>query len=197
MRASPYISILGPDGSGKSTVISCIEKLLESKGIEYHYHHWCIRWKGPIRPNKNVNNTPHDQVKRGIFGSCAQLTYLLFLSYLSWLRWVYPVRKRGTWILLDRGPLDMLADPKRYRNGAPFWIRRLWFLLQPTSSQTFVLTAPAEIIHQRKAEVEIDSLRELVSCYRNLSAKGLVHISVDQPVEEVIREIMQQIELSH
>ena len=106
-----------------------------------------------------------------------------------------PIRKKGVWVLLDRGPFDILADPKRYRSGAPLWIRRIWCKLQPSAQHTFVLTASAEIIHERKAEVELESLRRLLVNYRNLEGKGVKHISVEQPVEQVVSEILEHLEI--
>ncbi len=166
-RRGTVVVFLGPDGSGKSTVIAGLQAELDRRGVRHQYHHLTVRW-GAGGPGRVVTD-PHGQPPRGRLASIAKLGYFLLRAWPVWLMRVVPARRRGEWIILDRYFTDLLCDQKRYRYAGPLWLARLTDWLMPRPDVLVVLHAPAEVIHRRKAEVPPEVLARLLDGYRDLA----------------------------
>lgn len=191
-----YIGFLGPDGSGKTTIIRSVAAELQRRGVNVERYHWRVRWAGPVAGESTISHPdPHGADPRGHLGSFLQLGWWWTTAWAAWLRRIPFALQRGTWVLIDRGALDAVVDPRRYRNRSPLALRRCWAATQPGPDLWIVLTAEAEVLYTRKPEVPLSDLRDLVFGYRRLSGPHIRHIAVDREVGQVMADVLDALDL--
>jgi thymidylate kinase len=165
-----WIVILGPDGSGKSTILNRVADDIAPAFRRTQLFHL----RAPLVPNgKAVRacDDPHGQPLRGIVASLAQLAVNLARCWLGyWLR-VWPALVRLNFVGFDRYYHDRLVDPRRYRYGGPHWLARLTSAWVPTPDLWILLDAPASVIEARKSEVPPEEIERQRTAYRELVSR--------------------------
>lgn len=160
------VAVLGPDGSGKTTVIESIQKTLLPAFRQTHYYHLRPKLRG--QADGRVNSNPHQLPPRSYLLSAAKLGYFVLCYWLGWIQ----VKKRkisSSLVIFDRYFHDVFIDPVRYR--LPFGKGR-WTVLGRVVPQPDVwifLTAPDEVVTSRKGEVPPETLKTLREQYQNLA----------------------------
>ena len=181
------IAIMGPDGSGKSTVLEQLKKDVAPAFRKIKTYHLF-----PVEnQNKGVNTDPHQQKPRGFVVSLFKLFYFLFLYNSGFLKLILPKKIRSTLIVFDRYYDDILIDPIRYRNGtSTFWIKLIGLFI-PQPNLWFVLDAPAELIQQRKAEVPYSETERQRTAYKKFAEgkKNAFLIDTNRTVDDISKDI--------
>ena len=188
------IVFLGPDGSGKSSVIAALTEQLSQAFRRVEYRH--------LRPG-NISNSsiakvvtdPHDKPLRGKLGSLAKLLHFWSLYLLGSLLWLYPRYVRSTLLVFDRYYQDILADPLRYRYGASLALASKLGRWLPQPDLVFILDAPAAVLQSRKQEVTLaESARQRIA-YRVLSNefRRATIIDCSQPLDHVVAAVLAQV----
>ncbi|HEX5539384.1 MAG TPA: hypothetical protein VFX01_06315 [Methylophilaceae bacterium] len=188
------IVFLGPDGSGKSSVINQVSQQMAQAFRRVEYRH--------LRPGKlpqgahgQIVVDPHGAAVRGKAGSVAKLLHF-WASYVAGsVLWTYPHYLRSTLIIFDRYYQDLLADPVRYRYAAPLKLARLLGRLLPQPDMVFILDAPPEVLQARKQEVPFAESQRQRAAYLAL-AREFRHASIidsSQPLDQVVNDILSRI----
>jgi thymidylate kinase len=125
--------------------------------------------------------------------SLIKLFYLLFTAWPAWVRNVSPALRRREWVILDRGPTDLICDPRRYRYGGPLWIAHVWVKFMPQPDKIIVLTAAPHNIAKRKLEVSKEELERQVVQYQNLSGKKFIHVCSSDTPEETLKKTLDKL----
>ncbi|MEP2238391.1 MAG: hypothetical protein ABJI22_08530 [Maribacter sp.] len=184
------IAFLGPDGSGKSTIIDgLIKKHLPFRRDDYFH-------LKPILKNNQSNEVvvadPHAKKPYSPLKSYGKLGYFIYQYNIGWLKNILLLKRKSSLIIFDRYFDDLLVDSKRYRYGGNNSIANLMKYFIPRPSLYFVLTADGNIIHGRKQEVSKDELTRQLKGYSNLEdGKRYVGIDVSKSPNEIIDEIYE------
>jgi thymidylate kinase len=115
-----------------------------------------------------------------------------------WLGWCFqqmPAQWRSICIILDRTFDDLLIDPKRYRlDGAQAMVRLLRPFV-PRPHLTFILDAPARVIHRRKPELSVEEVEEQCTAFRELAARDprYIVVSTECSRDEVARVVCSHV----
>jgi len=182
------IAFLGPDGSGKSTVINELKKRqLPFRRIDYFH----------LKPLKKRNNNtiivedPHKYPPYSKIKSFVKLIYFVYQYNIGWIKNILPLKIRSSLVIFDRYYDDILVDKKRYRISlGDFWIKFFRNFI-PKPDLYFVLVTEPETIYDRKQEVSFEELKNQVKKYEQLvDNKKYIKIDVNKKPEEIVDEIV-------
>lgn len=175
-RRGLLVAVLGPDGSGKSTLITQLlgGAFADVVPAPTYRFHWCpnVTFGAVQRDDGPVVTDPHAQGDRGRFMSVVKLMFLIAKFNLGY--WLSPVRTcihRGGLVVGDRFFHDMLVDPRRYRMGAPRWLVRWAGHLIPAPDLFLVLDVRPEVARARKDEVSEEEGARQFAAYRAFAAE--------------------------
>jgi thymidylate kinase len=181
------VALLGPDGSGKSTVLKRLMEQMRPAFRRTETYHL----RPPLRRSVGTSvpvTDPHAQPPRGLLMSLVKLGYWWLEYVAGYLIHIAPARIRSTLIVFDRYYDDLLIDPKRYRWGSSMvwarWVRKGI----PRPDLVYVLLAEPHILLARKQEVTREELERQLQAYRMWADQnGYVIVDASAPPAEVAR----------
>ncbi|WP_027358830.1 hypothetical protein [Desulforegula conservatrix] len=193
-----FVVIMGPDGSGKSTVINAVRKDLEPAFRNKDYFHLkpdvFKRSKGNAGPVLN----PHNEPPRTPLMSYLKLLYFLTDYVFGYFIKIKPRLIRSSFVVFDRYYHDLLVDPKRYRFASSMKIAKFVGSLIPKPDLWIFLNASPEEIQKRKQEVPFEESQRACKEYLKLAStlKNSLIIDASQPADKVINDVNKAI-LTH
>tara|TARA_Y100000389_G_scaffold87977_1_gene84456 strand:- start:859 stop:1446 length:588 start_codon:yes stop_codon:yes gene_type:complete len=166
MKKQTHIVFLGPDGSGKSSIIEKIKVELDKKKISYKHIH--------LKPNffskkiKKLATDPHNQVLRSNF-----LSFIKLIQWLIVFKIFFFIEKfsKKKVLLFDRYPHDILIDPLRYRFNLSEKLTCKILDFFPKPNYWVVMTGSPNKIFERKKEVELKTLKNQIFKYEIFAKK--------------------------
>jgi thymidylate kinase len=186
------IVILGPDGSGKSSVIDGLKIEFAHRGLKLYVRHLKPRIVATRRgqPETVVAN-PHGKPARTALFSVAKIAVWLMEEWYA----RFFQEKEETLLLCDRYYHDLLIDPKRYRYGGPLWAAKMAGRLMPQPNLWILLDAPAELLQNRKQEVPVQETLRQLQAYRAFVLEQRWHAIIDaaQSLDRVIADVERAI----
>lgn len=187
-----WIAFIGPDGCGKSLVISVIRQQFAQAFREVQ----CFHLRPQLLRRKTnaigVVTDPHGQPARGLLASVAKVFYFAADYSLGYLFLIAPALRLTQLIIFDRYIYDLLVDSKRVRYGGPAWLLRLAARLVPRPDLIILLDAPAEVLWSRKQEVPFDEVVRQRAAYVQLASTlpSTIVVNAAQPPPDVIHDVL-------
>jgi Phosphotransferase enzyme family len=186
-----FILVVGPDGSGKSSLAEALPALCTGPFRGSKHFHWrpglLPRAGALLRVPLADPSDPHSRPPHGVLASVASLGYH-WLDFLvgGWLR-IEALKMRSGLIVMERGWWDIAIDPRRYRIGAPTALVRLLGRLLPQPDLVIALEAPTDVLMARKSEIEPVELERQTRAWRSLGLRHTKQLSLDaaRPEAEV------------
>lgn len=161
-----WIVFLGPDGSGKSTILRRVAAEMAPAFRRTQIFHLRARLFADRIVRSDID--PHGRPPHRAVTSLAQLMVNVIRCWLGYWLYVWPALVRSTFVGFDRYYHDVLVDPRRYRYGGPRWLARLACTWVPKPDLWILLDAPPSVIRARKSEISLAEIERQRLPYRGL-----------------------------
>ncbi|MGH8641296.1 MAG: hypothetical protein ACRET6_06270 [Burkholderiales bacterium] len=184
------VAVIGPDGSGKSSVIEHVLADLAPAFRGIRYLHLRPRVVGGGSASVRPVTAPHALPPRGRVASVAKLVHMLLDYAVGYALRVWPLTRRSTLVVFDRYYRDLLVDPKRYRYGGPMWLARWAAQCVPGPDLWLLLDAPSHVLQARKREVPCEESERQRQGYLKL-ARHLWNAAVADATQELPQVALQ------
>lgn len=167
------IGFTGPDGAGKTTII---ERMIERLGAvfkgAYAYYHFRPTLYGNLgevahtagvkkEVDRNYSN-PHRGGETGPLNSLLRLVYYSTDYILGYMVKVKSVVRLTRLVVFDRYYTDIICDSRRTRVYLPYkfvyWFGKVFI---PSLDYNILLTAPSDVILERKRELDEECIRSI------------------------------------
>jgi hypothetical protein len=194
------VGLVGPDGVGKSSLAAELQH--ESSGafrrsVRYHLSPGLLPPPARLlRRQPNEGALPHAKRPSGTVGSVLRIGYLWIDTLVGWWPRIWLPRTRTSLVVLERGWLDLAVDPRRYRLSVGTSLVWLLSRLLPRPDLVLSLDASADVIHGRKAELDVAEIDRQLDAWRSVSLRDSrryerVDASLSQGVvvEEALRAV--------
>ncbi|MDQ7786905.1 MAG: hypothetical protein RDU01_04805 [Thermodesulfovibrionales bacterium] len=199
-----FLSIIGPDGTGKTTIINALTDLFVDVFKTKHSNICVFHFRPLLLPNlkklfslgrhKGIEEDftkPHRAKPSGVILSIFRLLYYFIDYTIGYLIKVKPLFARNKIVIFDRYYYDFIVDPARARIKLPKIIPITLMKLLPMPAIVIFLDNKAEIIYKRKQELPIEEISRQLVEYNNLTYKYSCFYKVDssKAVSEIAKEI--------
>jgi thymidylate kinase len=161
------VSVLGPDGVGKSTVLEGLATAFSVPLRRRSLFHWRPQVLAKRKDNRPVTD-PHGRSPRGSLASMAYLSVFFADCWAGYLFVIKPRLVRAGFVQFDRYFHDVLVDPRRYRYGGPQWFAKLLCRLLPEPDLVILLDANEDLILSRKTELTRAEIQRQRKAYAEL-----------------------------
>ena len=191
-KSSIIITLMGVDGSGKSTLISKIKKDYSKKFKVIKYLH--LKPYLYLFDKRAVIKNPHKKKLNSNFLSIIKLFFWLIEYKFFYL--IYS-KKENQLIIFDRYVHDILVDPIRYQVSLSNKILKKIVNLFPEPDIWFVLNAKPKTIFKRKNELSIKEISRQNNLYKKIfkNINKAVLINTNLSVEKNMKTIIKKINL--
>lgn len=192
--AGLVVGVLGPDGSGKTTMVEHLEREVAPafrRVRRFHFRPWFGK------PGGRVVSDPHAQPPRTWLVGLVK-TWMYIVDYwLGWVSLVMPAKIRSTLVLFDRYYHDSVVDSARYRLPRYFGPSRWFAFLVPQPDMWLVLHASPATLIDRKGELDYDTANVLAESYRALCRRlpNASLIDTEQELESALGDVVKTVRL--
>ena len=173
MAINSLISLIGPDGAGKTTIANELVKKIPNSIIVY-----MGRAKGNIIPIDKIKV----KVKKPWMYFFGSFVYFFNLLLRYWF-YVFPLRFFKT-VISDRYMTDIYL-----MKNVPLWLRNVYLLFIPKPTYTFLLYEDLETLIKRKNHDKEDLIRQMV-LFDKINAVRIKNEDVDKTVERILFKLV-------
>ncbi len=182
LKTWPLISIVGPDGAGKSTTVDCLNSFLQETGRKTAVV-YTGRGREHILPitslGKRYKSSENKKEEKALTGrknekneiSLKKRWLYTFSSHLFaldlLLRYyfkIFPKRMGKKIVITDRYCSDIIL-----MKNVPFWYKKILMGLFPRPTLNILLYNSSEVLHQRRPKETVEELERQLSIFNKLT----------------------------
>lgn len=194
-----FVALVGPDGSGKTTVAAALEGLADEAGWTFRYQHWVpTRTNRPSATVISPETPPpklavRDRVRPAdIAMSVLRLWRALARFWVGYLIRIRPARhSSSSLVVADRWMYNYVGQPHSVAYYGPAWLARAAVRIGPAPDVIAILQVPGHIVASRKGELSAAEVEDEND--RWVRSIGSWHTAVVLDATRSPRELAEQI----
>ena len=198
------VALIGPDGSGKGTLIEAVRRFADAKfhfpTRVYHCRPGLLPSLGSLllgRKDDEISvSDPHDRAPSGMVASCFRLAYYTLDYLLGYWLIVRPhLGRKCILTIFDRYFYDYFIDPVRFRISLPQFAVKMFGMMVPNPDVVIFLSADPELIYKRKQELTLSEIQRQLSEMSTFSkyVENYARIDSSGRIEDTARDMIQVI----
>ena len=181
------IVVLGPDGSGKSTLIDNLIKKYQQYGTNYYSHLYPKLYK-----YKSLKKAvyPYSKKPYPVFIGDLKIIYMFLRNIFCLFNVSFKLKNNSSILWCDRYFFDVFADPLRYRIDKTFLNYKFLNKLVRRPDVIIILNPPLSSILKRSTEISEKELKKQINSYNNLKLifQDSLLISSEKDINQTIEE---------
>jgi thymidylate kinase len=197
-----FVALVGPDGAGKTTVASALERAAVASGRRFGYVHWLPSGRRPLSavPRETAAPPPKlpapvrvDRLDRLVsVMRLARNLVRFWWGYLVGIRRHMPgLRHPHTLLVADRWIYNYTVQPRSVAYVGSHRLAEMAVRAAPRPDLTVLLHAPAEVMVARKAELTVEeTIDELARWQAMRCPNPMITVDGTASPEEVARMIL-------
>ncbi|MEJ5352679.1 MAG: hypothetical protein WHS65_13935 [Melioribacteraceae bacterium] len=188
-----FIVFIGPDGSGKSSLVEAFSDRIQVIFRNVYIFHWRPMFLPEmiLGRNKFNNTNPHQFKEWTPIFSYIKFIYYLIDFILGYYIKILPAKIKSSAIIFDRYYYDFYFDLKRYRLKLPISLITFFNIIIPKPDLVFSIIADPAIIIRRKNELSLNILQkqnEIITKYFNNNKNSYI-VHNDRTLDITLSEL--------
>ncbi len=195
------VALLGPDGSGKTTLAKGLVELLSRSFHGQKIFYWrpgLLKQPGVAlglreEVNLGTNPDPHGHKPENPLKSLLRFVYYLIDFTLGYWLKVWPLKVKKYICIFDRYYYDVLVDPFRYNFSLPKLLLQIPSPIVPNPDVAVILISSPHVLSLRKSELKPEELKRQIKAFKELSKalKNSVLVETDEQEKYTLDKITQ------
>lgn len=192
------IQIVGPDGTGKSTISALLADRLKG---HYPVHSAYLRpgllpLPGRLigKPAPGLVTDPHGRKLQGHLKATLRLLYYAVDFLVGYVVVYVPVLRAGGLVIVERGWQDMIVDSKRYLMPSPRLAQAVARVI-PKPDVVVVLDAPASVVVERKDELSVEEITRQLALWKESAQarKRVIQLNAKEKPDSLVEILLEEI----
>jgi thymidylate kinase len=195
-RPAPFITLLGPDGSGKTTIAEELIKALKDTTVDSEYIYLGSKnqtLSSNIKDKLKINkNTEKPKTVKTITRDIVAVMYHIFRYCITYFKKVYPLQTKRTIVIGDRYYFDLFSSPWYY---TPAFVKKFFIKFMINPNKTFLLVNDPSVIYRRKQEKTVEEIDFQIKRYQEIGSylKNYEEISTNDSIENITGTILNKV----
>jgi len=194
--AGAFVAIIGPDGTGKTTLA---RELIAAHDGPTAYFHFRPSLRAPFAAAPPHAPAPPEghKIKESrrfdrVLGwfRLSRTAGQCLLAY--WLR-IRPAVRAGTLVVSDRWLFGYVSQPEALRYYGPRWLARTIIVALPAPTLTVNLVAPVPVLLARKQELTAEEIVRELAISQELPVGNLATLSSEQPPAQLVAQVFERL----
>ncbi|MBN2421503.1 hypothetical protein JXB27_04455 [Candidatus Woesearchaeota archaeon] len=207
-KLAPLVSLIGMDGTGKTTTVSYLKEAMDKNRIKYLVY-YAGRGRNNILPIQffgkvykkaeekhesskvQSNHTKNKTKKTSLLKKTAYtiaapvFAFDLFMRY--WFK-IFPARLKNQVVITDRYASDILLMA-----NVPRWLKNFLYLFLPKPTSTIYLWNKPEVLHARKTAHPLDDLQRQEKIFAEIKNKVKYVTIKSEGIDKTTKEVAEKV----
>lgn len=189
-----FIALVGPDGVGKTSLADSVVAAGRGRIL---YFHFCPTATQPVRPFVHLGDEPVPEMppaQGSRLAGALRMSRNVLRLWWAYMRQIRPAIDGGNLVIADRWGYGYQASPRAVKFYGPPWLGRLATRIMPKPDLILNLTGSPDMIHNRKADLDVESIARELRGWGSLDPMRRVDVDASPSLPELTVEVLRIVE---